>query len=1523
MPDPTIQGVPEGEEQEAQVPAPGGQLVAPAGFFTEDTDEAQVERLEAWRAAEQENKRKAGRSFARKAYEAIAEPMARGTTKAIDATSELVVGLGGAIVKPFVKAGVGTEEYREEFMDWYSNKDRVNPLKFGDEFRDKHLGGPSDTLWEGLLEGGTQFAVGFIGAGKLMAATKLTRSGSSLKTVLGGGRDFGKLLEGITSPSKMAAVKEAMRFSLKELAYETVRGGIADFTVFDGHEERLADLMEEHDFLRNPIQQFLVSDEDDTEFEGRMKNLLEGAMMGATIDGFIGSIRGFRAWKRALGAAQRGEDVLVRGAIDEMVEAIARDDIARQAQIEELREIPDGEIAVTVKNEDGTTSLLVRRELGDVPDEIAVFADSNEIGKVGMENLEAAVIDPITKKVARGTSHEEAVRAIAADRLGMDIESEDVSVLTSLLMGSARREADVMQEMIERLGKEATDEITGEFDGFIERGAPDEDFVTRQATQERLSAELGDHQEMRFDSAEEAEQVGAALEMVERARVQQRGIDATGFDPETAGAWHKEALKLEEAFRSGDKDVIAKATAESSVNLKHIYNSVRAKSALAALAQQYPEVTKRVQFSFAEMKRYAGDLIPEDANEAQMMAAMAEVFGESENLAGNIIWMRAWVISLGNEAQKLAQLVESTPLGAARDIHMTELTKQLDAMLDFQDLLTGTLSNVGRALRSAAIDLGPRKIKAGKGGIAEVKGMVEAAVEEVDKAAQLGKDTRIPDKKLDEALDMLAKIMGETTDEGIAGVRAADVPGPETLPRGAAKEGDEVVTETAKTLTREERMDALMKRADELLGTEAGREAKLRELEGLESATAPPTRRSVADMTPEDIDALTRAVFNSDNGNPAEILQQLLVPASRTVAGDGARFINQPELKGWRKARRALSWYRVNAMLSGPRTHAINTLSNAMTVTLRPLEMAIGGALYGNKEAVRQAADLVVGLGQNWHDHWRAAKKAMKTSQGVLDPKTSHFSGSYAATQEALRGGSGSLLSRIVGTPGKWLMGLDEFASQANYRAHLRAGVLKEGRRMGKAGDELSQWVEAQMRMGYGADGQAINRAARDFARENTFKAELGPAGQSFEQFVNGQHAMGEMMQFLMPFRKTPINITKYAWQRMPGINLLSRNYREALTGAAGKAAKEEALGKLVVGSMMYSSAGYLFLNKQLTGRGPSDPKARKMWLAAGNRPGTLTVGGTTIELRRLDPVLTPFVMAANLMEAAGELDDETYREAATLLTLTMAESVAERSFFTGLTEFLEAATGGNEDLMNRWVENATASLIPNLIKQTNYDNLYREADGFVEEILKNTMFFSTQIEPRRNLFGEPAQKPAGWGQRAINPFTMTWGATVDQKLAQELYDIGSTMTLPAEEKSFGEGGSINLRQRGKYENVKTGNKSQSPYDRWMQLMAGKEVNGDRTLKARIERMSQTQGWAEADPTIKRNMLEKIIAGSRDAAWAQVLIEFPTLREEVIFRRQMGGLKNNIADEGTLQTVRDLYGMTEKGRWERLRDRLK
>lgn len=126
----------------------------------------------------------------------------------------------------------------------------------------------------------TQFAVGFIPAMRVLKAGQI------------GGR--------ITQGAAAAAA--------------------TDFFAFPGHEGNVADLGKDVPVLGAIIPEFMISKEDDTEIEGRMRNAMTGIAVGGVIDSAMLGLKGIRAarqkkaaienqWGEAAGAAKNADSV--------------------------------------------------------------------------------------------------------------------------------------------------------------------------------------------------------------------------------------------------------------------------------------------------------------------------------------------------------------------------------------------------------------------------------------------------------------------------------------------------------------------------------------------------------------------------------------------------------------------------------------------------------------------------------------------------------------------------------------------------------------------------------------------------------------------------------------------------------------------------------------------------------------------------------------------------------------------------------------------------------------------------------------------------------------------------------------------------------------------------------------------------------------------------------------------------------------------------------------------------------------
>ena len=141
----------------------------------------------------------------------------------------------------------------------------ISPTKWKEEEYSKKRQLPvfhqPEGLAENMTEGATRFVTGFIGPSKILKAVGL--SGGLLKTGL----------RGLTA------------------------GGVSDLTVFDPNEGRLSDMLVQFDspVLNNAVTQYLATDEDDTEMEGRLKNVLEGMLIGGPLE----ILFGLKAFKKA------------------------------------------------------------------------------------------------------------------------------------------------------------------------------------------------------------------------------------------------------------------------------------------------------------------------------------------------------------------------------------------------------------------------------------------------------------------------------------------------------------------------------------------------------------------------------------------------------------------------------------------------------------------------------------------------------------------------------------------------------------------------------------------------------------------------------------------------------------------------------------------------------------------------------------------------------------------------------------------------------------------------------------------------------------------------------------------------------------------------------------------------------------------------------------------------------------------------------------------------------------------------
>ena len=161
---------------------------------------------------------------------------------------------------------------------------------FGADIQDNFGLGRSTGAVAGFLEGTTQFLVGFLPG-------------------LGGVNALSKVSGVLAGTGKVAGI-----------ARGAAAGAFADFAVFDGNDARLSNLIEDMPDLANPVTEWLASDDDDSEIEGRIKNVLEGALLGGISEPIFAMLKGMKMFNKASRAGDEAGMASARKQIEDSAE---------------------------------------------------------------------------------------------------------------------------------------------------------------------------------------------------------------------------------------------------------------------------------------------------------------------------------------------------------------------------------------------------------------------------------------------------------------------------------------------------------------------------------------------------------------------------------------------------------------------------------------------------------------------------------------------------------------------------------------------------------------------------------------------------------------------------------------------------------------------------------------------------------------------------------------------------------------------------------------------------------------------------------------------------------------------------------------------------------------------------------------------------------------------------------------------------------------------------------------------------
>jgi hypothetical protein len=575
----------------------------------------------------------------------------------------------------------------------------------------------------------------------------------------------------------------------------------------------------------------------------------------------------------------------------------------------------------------------------------------------------------------------------------------------------------------------------------------------------------------------------------------------------------------------------------------------------------------------------------------------------------------------------------------------------------------------------------------------------------------------------------------------------------------------------------------------------------------------------------------------------------------------------------------------VNALLSNPKTFAINAVSNAITAIARPIEDALGAKLsiYLDGEnltkkaiyegQIREAKSTLAGLGTYLQEATKYMGSALKNGELILE------SSSKADTTRNFTGTG--LTGKIIRTPTRILNATDEFFKQINYRAKLSSLAVQAGEAKGYKGKDLEEFIAEYIRQGFDEKGlRGTNLEALRYAQENTFTNELTGFSKKFQDAIQTYPVLKQFF----PFVRTPFQLAKAIADRTVGGVTYNLDHLLGKSGDPKMIAKVR--GQTAMGGILLTSATLLsefgMLSSStnqnagyLAGKGDGkaldkfdDAELVRLKKSETNfKPYSFNIGNVQIPFGRLDPYGAFFGIVADYstnkqrftqaeierigadmqLFLAGQMESSPISMAdMTGIRIASAygalkDNILNKTYFQAIHDIVEAVNDKDSNKLQKYFTNKVGSiLVPNIVSKIVNDPYLRDAQGIIDEVIGKRLGLGTPPSPKYNFMGEAhtagdENSITRFYNNFLNPVPV--GTKTDDPVANEILRLGKA---PEVLKKFQDGVDYTQYQFGKL----------SAYDRVNQLLNSTKIEG-MTLKDKLADEIQSEGYKNRTDPIK------------------------------------------------------------------------
>lgn len=429
----------------------------------------------------------------------------------------------------------------------------------------------------------------------------------------------------------------------------------------------------------------------------------------------------------------------------------------------------------------------------------------------------------------------------------------------------------------------------------------------------------------------------------------------------------------------------------------------------------------------------------------------------------------------------------------------------------------------------------------------------------------------------------------------------------------------------------------------------------------------------------------------------------------------------------WNIIRR-LENYATIAKLTSPVTHAVNTISNAMTYVSRGLEQTVGGLIVGGPEG-KAIARTAWGTTQGFRDAARKAREAFwadPEAKLIETRKLRPLSEKFPALAPLQKG------ARPL-NPYRWLSAADAFWKGAIHDATINSLATELAASEGLTGAAAARRIE------YLRQNPLTSWKERAEAQALEYTFQENP-----DRALAGMQAIVDALpggRLVVPFLKTPYNLVRYQVRRTP-LGLLGERTRSQLVSKTARD-RADAIGRLVVGTGLTAGALATAWSSEITGRPPKDPNEKAMWDAEGRRPWSIRVGNYWLSYNRFSPQGLYLGQVADIVQALKEGDEKRAESLYWATIATLGSQLKDHPFMQGLSSVLDALDDPAR-FSDRLVQGTVTGIIPNILRDVRQqvDPALRRPDSLREAIAYMIPGMQGQARERVDVLGRSMTAP-------------------------------------------------------------------------------------------------------------------------------------------------------------------------------------